>query len=247
MELTVIGCGDAFGSGSRYNSCYLLDTTQGRLMFDCGSTSPHALKRAGVRVSTIDAVVISHCHGDHFGGLPALLLERMFVDQAEKPLEILGPPGIQKRFEDLMECVYPGILQVPMPFEILFRELYPGFASEWRGLLIEAFEVNHYSGSPSLALSLREEEKQFSFSGDSGFCRGVIEAGRGSDLYLVECSTYSTRVDMHLDYLTLSSKFSAIGAKLYVLTHMSDEMIDALDHIDKSLCIAAEDGMKVTI
>ena len=49
MRLTVIGCSDAFGSGGRYHSCYLLDTAQGRLMLDCGANSPLALKRAGTR------------------------------------------------------------------------------------------------------------------------------------------------------------------------------------------------------
>ncbi|MBT3070152.1 MBL fold metallo-hydrolase [Rhodomicrobium sp. Az07] len=247
MELTVIGCGDAFASGGRFNSCYLLDTSHGRLMIDCGATSPHALKRAGVRISAVDAILISHCHGDHFGGLPSLVLDRMFIDRTEKPMEIFGPPGIESRFESLMESVYPGILGARKPFEIIFRDLHPGFTIEWRGLLVEAFEVDHFSGSPSLALSICDGDKQFSFSGDSGFCGGVIAAGRGADLYLVECSTYSTRVDMHLDYQRLAAKFSSIGAKRYLLTHMGDEMLAAVDRIDPRICMAAADGLKVTI
>ncbi|MFT4077903.1 MBL fold metallo-hydrolase [Rhodomicrobium sp.] len=247
MDLTVIGCGDAFASGGRFNSCYLLDTSHGRLMIDCGATSPHALKKAGIRAADVDAILISHCHGDHFGGLPSLILERMFIDRSDKPMEILGPPGIENRFGNLMECVYPGILGGKKGFEILFRDLNPGFAVEWRGLLIEAFEVDHFSGSPSLALSVSDGDKQFSFSGDSGFCGGVIAAGRGADLYLVECSTYSTRVDMHLDYLRLAAKFPSIGAKRYLLTHMSDEMLAALGHIDTRVCMVADDGLKVTI
>ena len=87
MRLTVIGCSDAFGSGGRYHSCYLLDTAQGRLMLDCGANSPLALKRAGIALTSIDAIVISHCHGDHFGGVPFLFLERMFVERGPKPVE----------------------------------------------------------------------------------------------------------------------------------------------------------------
>jgi len=247
MELTVIGCGDAFASGGRVNSCYLLDTAHGLVMIDCGASAPHALARAGIRASSADAILISHCHGDHFGGLPSLVLERMFIDRTEKPMEILGPPGIESRFESLMENVYPGILGVKKRFEITFRDLHPGFAVEWRGLMIEAFEVDHFSGSPSLALSVSDGDKQFSFSGDSGMCGGVIAAGRGADLYLVECSTYSTKVEMHLDYQRLAAKFPSIGAKRYLLTHMGDEMLASLDRIDTRVCIAAEDGLKVTI
>ena len=87
MRLTVIGCSDAFGSGGRYHSCYLLDTAQGRLMLDCGANSPLALKRAGIALTSIDAIAISHCHGDHFGGVPFLFLERMFMERGPKPIE----------------------------------------------------------------------------------------------------------------------------------------------------------------
>jgi ribonuclease BN (tRNA processing enzyme) len=52
---------------------------------------------------------------------------------------------------------------------------------------------------------------------------------------------------VHLDYLTLAEKFDAIGAKRYLLTHMSPEMLAAADKIDASRCILAEDGLSVVI
>ena len=247
MRLTVIGCSDAFSSGGRYHSCYLLDTAQGRLMLDCGANSPLALKRADIEVASIDAIVISHCHGDHFGGVPFLLLERMFVERGPKPVEILGPPGIGRRMTDLFEALYPSLASFPKDFEILYRELEPGQTSSWRGIQISAHEVEHYSGSPSLALSINDGAKRFAFSGDSGWCEGAIKAGRGADLYLIECTTFSTKTAVHLDYLTLAGKFDAIGAKRYLLTHMSPEMLAAADKIDTSRCILAEDGLSVVI
>ena len=94
MKLTVIGCGDAFSSGGRYHSCYILETSKGRLLLDCGANSPLALKRAGVTISSIDAVAVSHCHGDHFGGLPFLFLDKMFMERGPGPLKILGLPAL---------------------------------------------------------------------------------------------------------------------------------------------------------
>jgi ribonuclease BN (tRNA processing enzyme) len=91
------------------------------------------------------------------------------------------------------------------------------------------------------------DAKRFAFSGDSTWCDGVIEAGRGADLYLVECTTFSTKTTVHLDYLTLAEKFESIGAKRYLLTHMSPEMLEAGDKIDTSRCILAEDGLSITI
>src|SRR5215469_1166829 len=247
MKLTIAGCSDAFGSGGRFHSCYVLETSKGRLLLECGANSPLALKRTGITISSIDAIVISHCHGDHFGGLPFLFLDKMFVERGSKPIEIFGPPGIKERSEALFECVYPSLKALPREFEINYRELAPRGTAEWRGLPIKAYEVNHYSGTPSLALSFADEDRTFSFSGDTGWCDGVIEAGRGAGLFLTECTFFSTQAPMHLDYLTLAAKFSEIGAKRYVLTHMSEEMLASLDKIDSSLCIAAEDGLSLTI
>src|SRR5208337_4730398 len=84
MKLTIAGCGDAFGSGGRFHSSYLLETSKGRLLLDCGANSPLALKRAGITISSIDAIVVSHCHGDHFGGLPFLFLDKMFMERGWK-------------------------------------------------------------------------------------------------------------------------------------------------------------------
>jgi ribonuclease BN (tRNA processing enzyme) len=247
MKLTIAGCSDAFGSGGRFHSCYVLETSKGRLLLDCGANSPLALKRAGIAISSIDAIVISHCHGDHFGGLPFLFLDKMFVESTPNPIEILGPCGIKERTEALFECVYPSLNALPREFEINYREIVSRTTADWRGLSIRAYEADHYSGTPSLALSFADEGRIFSFSGDSGWCDGVIEAGRGADLFLTECTFFSTQAEMHLDYLTLAAKFSEIDAKRYVLTHMSEEMLASLDKIDTSRCIAAEDGLSLTI
>ncbi len=245
--LTIIGCSDAFGSGGRHHSAYILDTSEGRLLIDCGANSPLALKRAGIGLSSIDAIVISHCHGDHFGGLPFLLLDKMFVHRGPEPFEIWGPPGIEARTAALFECLYPGVIAMRRDFELIYRELTPGETRHWRGIPISPFAVEHFSGSPSLALSLKDGGRRFSFSGDSGWCKGVIEAGRGADLYLIECTSYSTKTAMHLDYLTLATKFREIGAARYVLTHLGEEMLANLDKIDGEKCIAAAEGLSIAI
>jgi ribonuclease BN (tRNA processing enzyme) len=247
MELKVIGCGDAFGSGGRYHSCYVLETSKGRILLDCGANSPLALKRADIAVSSLDAVVISHCHGDHFGGLPFLFLDRLFRDNDSKPLEILGPPGIGPRYEALLECLYPSLNSLPRNFQITYGELAPGTVTEWRGLPISAFAAEHFSGSPSLALSFDDDGRRFGFSGDSTWCDGVAEAGRNADLYLIECTTFSGPSAVHLDYGTLASNFETIGAKRYLLTHMGEDMLASLDKIDWSKCIPAEDGLTIEI
>jgi len=72
MRLTVVGCGDAFGSGGRGNACFLVESGTVTLALDFGATALVGLRRLGLDPNRLDAVVLSHLHGDHFGGLPFL-------------------------------------------------------------------------------------------------------------------------------------------------------------------------------
>src|SRR5262245_37966991 len=103
MQLTVVGCGDAFGSGGRFNSCYLVESGGKTLALDFGASTMVALKQRGISPNTIDAVVLSHLHGDHFGGLPFLMLDSQFDSRRDKPLTIIGPIGTSERLPALIE------------------------------------------------------------------------------------------------------------------------------------------------
>ena len=78
MRLTIVGSGDAFGSGGRFNTCFFLETAKSVLLVDCGASTPVALKAHALDPNRIDGIVLSHLHGDHFGGLPFLFLDGQF-------------------------------------------------------------------------------------------------------------------------------------------------------------------------
>src|ERR1041384_3872268 len=104
MRLTVVGSGDAFGSGGRFNTCFHLATGERTVLIDCGATSLVALKAHGMDPNTIDAIVLSHLHGDHFGGIPFLMLDGQYLARRERPLLLAGPPGSAVRIPALMEA-----------------------------------------------------------------------------------------------------------------------------------------------
>src|SRR5258708_29610500 len=93
LRLTFLGSGDAFGSGGRLQTCMLVEGEGRRWLLDCGATSLVALRRAGIDPATIDAILISHPHGDHFGGVPFVLLDGQFRRGAPPPLVARPPPG----------------------------------------------------------------------------------------------------------------------------------------------------------
>lgn len=109
LTVTFAGSGDAFGSGGRFQACVHLahPALAGPVLLDCGATSLPALRRSGLNPSAIGAVFVSHLHGDHFGGLPFIILDAQFARRTA-PLTVVGPPGTGERLSAAMECLFPG-------------------------------------------------------------------------------------------------------------------------------------------
>jgi ribonuclease BN (tRNA processing enzyme) len=248
MRLTILGCGDAFSAGGRLPSCYLAEMGGASLLLECGPSVLAALKRAGRTTNDFRHIVISHLHGDHFGGLPFLLIDAIYPAQRTAPLTLIGPPGLELRFRLACEVFYPRVLDAAHTFPINFIELHGGVTHEIDGLdgvAITPYEVNHFSGSPSYALRFETRDKVFAFSGDAGWSENVIRAGRDADLYLLECYQFDMTLPMHLDYVTIARHFDEIGARQFVLTHMSEPMLASSGKVDKSRCSLAQDGLVI--
>jgi ribonuclease BN (tRNA processing enzyme) len=106
VELHFLGSADAFGSGGRFQTCLYVSGLSDGFLIDCGASSLIALKRNGIDASRIAWVLLTHLHGDHFGGLPFLILDGQF-SRRTLPLVITGPPGVASRVESAMEVSFP--------------------------------------------------------------------------------------------------------------------------------------------
>src|SRR3954470_14487071 len=136
MRLTVIGCGDAFGSGSRFNTCFLVEASLSTVLLDCGASSMVALHARGIDPAAIDGVILTHLHGDHFGGLPFFLLDGQFLTRRDKPLVIAGPPGTRSRLSAAMEVFFPGAGATKWRFPLQVEEIAVGSRRDLLGLEI---------------------------------------------------------------------------------------------------------------
>ena len=93
MKLTVVGCGDAFGSGGRLQTSYLVETAATRFLIDCGATALIGLNKLGIDPNSIPTIFISHLHGDHYAGLVWWLIHAQHVAKRTVPLTVAGPVG----------------------------------------------------------------------------------------------------------------------------------------------------------
>jgi ribonuclease BN (tRNA processing enzyme) len=244
VRVRFVGSGDAFGSGGRWQTCIQLSGEGQVLLVDCGATSLTAMKAQGLDPNEVGAVAVTHLHGDHFGGLPFLILDGQFSRRA-KPLQVAGPPGIRARLAEAMEALFPGSSQVRRRFEVEVTELRTdGTPVSLGPATVSGWEVVHACGAPPLALRVELGGRSFAYSGDTQWTTALVEAAGEADLFAVEAYTFDRPVRYHLDYQTLLAHLGEIRARRIVLTHMSAAMLARLAEAGTP---AAYDGMTVDL
>jgi len=87
-------------------------------------------------------------HGDHFAGLPFMLLDAQLVSRRTKPLTIVGPKTTTKRLTETMECLFPGSTGIAWRFSLENEEFEEGIAWSKGPVTAMPYRVKHYCGAP---------------------------------------------------------------------------------------------------
>ncbi len=244
LHVQVVGCGDAFGSGGRFNTCFHVQGERANFLIDCGATSLVALKRLGIDREALDAIFVTHFHADHFGGIPFLVLDAQF-SRRTRPLVIAGPPGIDKRLSQAMETAFENSSTAARRFDLSVRTLHADQSESLGDVVVTPFAVVHgASGGPFFSYRFEVEGRVIAYSGDTEWTENLIPAGRNADLFICEAYVRERRVKNHLDLRTLETHLPEINPKKLVLTHLSDEML--LHRHDISHMVA-DDGLIVPL
>jgi ribonuclease BN (tRNA processing enzyme) len=242
MQLRFVGCGDAFGSGGRFNTCFHVSGISTNFLIDCGASSLPAMKRLEIDREAIDLILITHFHGDHFAGLPFFLLDAQF-SRRTRPLVIAGPQGIETKLPEVMEVMFEHSSKTKQRFDLSVVAFAPQQRRSFGEVTVTPYPVVHgESGGPFLAYRVEAEGRVISYSADTEWTDALIPAAQDADLFIAEAYTYDKMVKNHLSMKTLEAHLPAINAKRVVLTHMSDDM---LGHLDGLPYTAASDGMMV--
>jgi ribonuclease BN (tRNA processing enzyme) len=240
VTLTFIGSGDAFGSGGRLQTCMLVDAPETRFCLDFGASSLIGLRREGVDPNTIDAIVLTHLHGDHCGGVPFLLLDAMLGSRRTSPLTVLGPAGVEAHLDILREALFPGSGGMLPRFPVGYVEVVPGEETRAAGLSVSAVEARHARESHPSAIRVSVGGVTIAYTGDGELTDDLRRLVSGVDLLVAESYFFDKPVRGHLNYPDLVG----LSARRMVLTHMHSSMLEQVDNVPET---CAYDGYRITI
>ena len=246
MSVTVrfVGSGDSFGSGGRFQTCIVVDGPRSRFAIDFGASSLIALGQQGIEHNSIDAILLTHLHGDHCGGVPFLLIDAMLGARRTRPLTIAGPRDLRPRMDALREALFPGSGVMTPKFPIEWIAMEPGRPHAVLDLVVTPEHARHTRETNPTALRVQVGERVVTYTGDTEWTDDVARAARDADLLIAECYFHDKPVRWHLNYPDITARATRVGAKRVILTHMGPEMLAHAASVPEE---CAYDGLVVTV
>jgi ribonuclease BN (tRNA processing enzyme) len=217
VKLTVIGCAGTFPGPESACSSYLLEHDGFRLLIDAGNGSTGTLQRT-TGLLGIDAILISHLHGDHYLDLVTYVYARRYHPSGRPDcLPVYGPSDIKthvasafgRPVDELLDEVY-DFRPVPGPGEL---EIGP--------FSLQLDRVNHPVETYGMRIS--DGEHTLAYSADTGACDQLVELARGVDLFLCEASYLegdNNPPDVHLTGREAAEHAARADVGRLVLTHL---------------------------
>lgn len=244
IRVTTLGTGDAFASGGRGHSGILVRGHGSTLLIDPGPAVLTAMKRFRIDIGPIDAVLLTHLHGDHIAGLPFLLLDYQFASMRARPLIIAGPKPLVAPMERLTTACYRELSRHKLRFRLRYQTMTAGQRRPLGTATVTALPMAHTKSAPCLGYQIRLGNKLIAFTGDTAWCDSIIRLADGADLFLTECTSYHPTGGGHLDYLALAKHRVDLRTKRIALVHVG---ADLLQHRQRVRLPIARDGQTFVI
>ena len=244
VSVRFVGSGDSFGSGGRFQTCIVVDGPRSRFAIDFGTSSLIALAQQGIEPNSLDAIVLTHLHGDHCGGVPFLLMDAMLGARRTRPLLLAGPRDLERRMGEIREALFPGSHVMTPKFAVTWLEMEPGTPHRVLDLVVTSRPARHTAQTNPTALRVEVAGKVLAYTGDTEWTDEVAKVAAGADLLIAESYFYEKPVKWHLNYPDIAARRETIGARRIILTHMSREMLAHAATVPEQ---CAHDGLVVTL
>jgi ribonuclease BN (tRNA processing enzyme) len=244
VRVRIVGSGDSFGSGGRFQTCIVVDGPATRFAIDFGASSLIALAQQGIHPNSLDAILLTHLHGDHCGGVPFLLLDAMLAAKRDRPLTVAGPAGTRAHLATLQEALFPGSHIMTPKFALDHRELALGVPNAILDLVATPWPARHVPETNPTALRVEVGGRVVAYTGDTEWTDDVARVAAGADLLIAECYFHGKPIKGHLTYPAIVERVRAAGARRVILTHMGAEMLARRDDVPEE---CAADGMVIEL
>jgi ribonuclease BN (tRNA processing enzyme) len=240
VRLRFLGTGTPMGLVGLHQACVLVETHGHKLLLDCGMTALASLGRAGIDAAEIDAVIISHLHGDHFGGLAPLLLDATMRTRP-RPLSIAGPSATRQRVQELLTLFGWGSANVDATD---FIALEPAETTEVAGCQVTALTVPHNPVTLPTGIRLEADGVTLAYSGDAGWSPALAHLAREADLFICGIWWWETPDPTFLDLATLMRNRAQLACRRLILTHLGPEVLSRLAEVPFEV---ATDGQTIDL
>lgn len=244
LQVRFIGCGDAFGSGGRLQTCFSVESRSGRFLIDCGASSMVGLNAQGIDPDSVDLIVLTHFHGDHCGGVPFLLSHAVLASKRSRPLRIAGPAGTQQRITALWDLLFPGVSNRSRSFELEFIDIQPGTPAQVGAVRVSSWPALHVPETCPTLVRCDVGRKSIAYTGDTGWTDDLITASAGVDLLIAECYLDGARSPFHLGLPDMERLQRVSTARSIIATHASRQVLSKECKLRVRL---ASDGMVVNV
>jgi ribonuclease BN (tRNA processing enzyme) len=212
MKLTVLGMYAPYAPVGHATSGYLLEGAGVKLLLDCGSGVLERLQRVA-SLDDIDAVVLSHLHGDHIADMAllryALPFRKQFGTGKRERVTVFAPPAPEAEY---------AMLCAMEPFDM--QPVAHGFQAQVGEMALDFFEMSH--PYPVYGVRVACEGKVFAFTGDTVMCENAAALANGANLLL--CDSSFLEADRNEESSHMSAAQAAMlaqgnGVKKLVITH----------------------------
>jgi len=196
-KITFIGTAAVVPDAHQDTACFLINDT---ILFDCGWCAAIKMQEYGYSPMGLETLFLTHCHHDHYLGLPALVFFRGMRggEKGSPPLRIVGPPDDLPVVVELSRQFLQAERFPPAWSPVELHPLEPGATYETNAFRIDTVRALH----PVTAVCGRFTDKAtgvaIAFSGDTAPNEALVELARGADLLIHEASISPHAADEHM-------------------------------------------------
>jgi len=230
VKIKFLGTGSGKTSLNRHHSSFLISSSNHNVLVDCGDGISSAVLKQDMSFNSIDSILISHFHADHFSGLPSLLTQMKLLSR-KNDLTIFVHKSEKDFLEDFIFHSYLfkermtfdlKIISFDEDFEVKLNEGFSFISKinshlyKYRRASLETSTLQENKlGFVSLSFLFKDEENSVIYSGDIGSENDLYLFNQKTDWFITETT--------HIKKENIPALLDKLDPSKLILTHIGDD------------------------